>query len=76
MHMFTMCFFTGKSSGNEPGPSGRKPDSTKMRAFDALCEYLESNEECQYTMDEIINKLKEIDCNSVYTEKTLKSKLI
>ena len=39
-------------------PSGRPLDGDKHEAFDQLCEYLDTNDECQYSSAEIFDIYK------------------
>jgi hypothetical protein len=55
---------------------GRPPDSQKLEAFQKLCQYLEENEECQYSVNELSEKMESfLDGVEGYEVKYLKHKL-
>ena len=52
-----------------------RPINEKISAlFSQLCSYLESNDDCQYTIDELENLIQEMkeDADVTSTQKTLK----
>ena len=63
----------------KPGTSveqERKPDDEKSQAFMKLCEYLQQNDECQYSLDELLSIMTNFDGSSTtYSKKHLKRKL-
>ena len=70
-----MKFFTSVQAHHPPGRPSAPGSAT---AFQNLCEYLLSNDECQYSLTELNDKYKEYMAEDVecITEKTLKSKLM
>ena len=57
--------------------SGRPVDAVKNEAFTKLCQYIDENEECQYSMPELVNKLDGYLAGADgYTTKWLKQKLL
>ncbi|KAJ8866358.1 hypothetical protein PR048_032201 [Dryococelus australis] len=56
--------------------SGRLPDTLREDAFQGLCQCIEDNEECRFTISELVGKLAEISPDSQpYSEKHLKRNL-
>ncbi|GBM05843.1 hypothetical protein AVEN_135225-1 [Araneus ventricosus] len=49
---------------------------TKSEAFDTLCEYMESSDECQFTVQELQSVIKGFsNCQEAYTDKYLRNLL-
>lgn len=56
---------------------GRQVDEEKSSAFQLLCKFLEDNDECQFTIDELLSTLNTLNPTevNVYSKKHLKRKL-
>ena len=55
---------------------GRKVDKEKSAAFMKLCQYLEENNECQYSIDELMSVMNSYEDNdTIYTKQYLKKRL-
>ena len=69
-------FFRPNSS--KPGTAqlqGFKADGDQSKAFQKLCEYLEENDECQYSIEELMSIMGRIESkDSSYSKKTLEKK--
>lgn len=75
-----MCYtYFLRPNSTKPGTSVqkvRKPDDVKSNAFLKLCEYLEHNDECQYSLDELVSIMTNFEgTTTVYSKKHLKRKL-
>jgi hypothetical protein len=65
------------STSENPAPKGRPIDEQFTALFAKLCAHIESEDECQYSMDELQNLMEGFneDIEFSFTRKTLKSKL-
>ena len=75
------CFiYFNRLESSLPGISvshGRPPEAGKAPAFQSLCNYIETNDDCQYSISELISLMQEIDPSGyAYSEKYLKIKLV
>ena len=74
-------FYMGRANPSQPSLEtstvGRKPDERLNDSFLKLCEYLEANDECQYSMQELKNVMEGFQTNGdpTFTTKWLKHKL-
>lgn len=72
-HDCHLRFFTSKKTDHT---KGQGEISLKHEAFLKLCSYMESSEECQFSINELMCKMKElIDDEECYSEKHLLRKL-
>ena len=56
---------------------GRPEDEYKRKASQELCKYLDTNDECQYSISELLNYMDRfLDGKEGYTPKHLKTKLL
>src|SRR5207245_10170708 len=63
-------------SNREVEKVGRRNDEEKSTAFYDLCDYLRQNDECQYSMSELMEKLQELNPSAKsYCEQHLRNKL-
>ena len=77
------CYTIFKTFQKHPSDSdefqnvGRPNDASKVDAFQELCLYLEENDECQYSLSELLDIQQSFlnDGEEGYSEKTLKEKL-
>ena len=72
-----ICFAKFMKAKTERG-IGRPENPIAGEAFQKLCEYIDVNEECQYSLSELLNVMNNYisDPGHCYTEKHLKRKLI
>jgi hypothetical protein len=62
--------------GEKQRPSGRPESKESIQAFEKLCHYLERNNECQYTVPDLIKLMKEFNpSEEPISERHLKRKL-
>lgn len=74
-HDCALHFRAGRQR-NEYCTKGRPPDIVRVEAFQKLCQYLENNEECQYSLNELAETMDSfLDGHKGYETKYLKEKL-
>ena len=77
----TQCFtYFSRLGSSLPGISvshGRPLEAGKAAALQSLCNYIETNDECQYRISELISLMHEMDLSGdTYSEKYLKKNII
>ena len=69
-------FYLAKSRDESKRPRGRPEDKAKAVAFSNLCTYLDENDECQYSLSELLEQMDTyLDGQQGYTSRHLQSKL-
>ena len=50
-------FYSGMDPVKKPSQAGRPPDEKRIELFDKLCNHIEDNDECQYSLHELVNTM-------------------